>query len=170
MESTNFRQGPRFSCCTGQALAFPESHSLPRVYPRVCGGTTWVDFAYPFGYGLSPRVGETAIRRDIGRDQRGLSPRVPGNLTSTPDIGQYPSLSPRVRGNRGRAMAIVHDEGSIPACTGEPTRRNVPDPRCRVYPRVYGGTLRRRQFAVRRIGLSPRVRGNQPGQTLGRTG
>ena len=52
------------------------------------------------------------------------------------------------------------EEGSIPACTGEPSRSSSPRPTRRVYPRVYGGTSMRRLLASLMSGLSPRVRGN----------
>ena len=69
-------------------------------------------------------------------------------------------LSPRVRGNlRARRVALARG-GSIPACAGEPTPRATACATSRVYPRVCGGTPRRRQSWHSKMGLSPRVRGN----------
>ena len=82
-------------------------------------------------------------RRDarIRAERRGLSPRVRGNL---PDYG------------------IPHCVGgSIPACAGEPAPRALRPPASGVYPRVCGGTSPVRATSARRMGLSPRVRGNQ---------
>ena len=79
-------------------------------------------------------------------------------------------LSPRVRGNRAGLPRPRCDEGSIPACAGEPvtsTELNAPSA---VYPRVCGGTGNIRPGRQDHIGLSPRVRGNhhtmvhQPGK------
>ena len=70
-------------------------------------------------------------------------------------------LSPRVRGNRDDFCHYVSCGGSIPACAGEPkgacTGRRNPS----VYPRVCGGTTSCTFLMFARMGLSPRVRGNQ---------
>ena len=57
---------------------------------------------------------------------------------------------------------------SIPACAGEPPVPVMKAFSCGVYPRVCGGTNHAASALGRRIGLSPRVRGNpgdapQPG-------
>ena len=72
-------------------------------------------------------------------------------------------LSPRVRGNLAAAGEHYLDLGSIPACAGEPAALLVPHNRSRVYPRVCGGTLYPVAPVNCRLGLSPRVRGNQSG-------
>ena len=69
-------------------------------------------------------------------------------------------LSPRVRGNHPRKHCESSATGSIPACTGEPWIPSGPGRPSEVYPRVYGGTLRRRPRVYPIQGLSPRVRGN----------
>ena len=69
-------------------------------------------------------------------------------------------LSPRVRGNPLPAHRQNGDQGSIPACAGEPIRRLPSLQHETVYPRVCGGTATsagRRPYSP---GLSPRVRGN----------
>ena len=71
-----------------------------------------------------------------------------------------PGLSPRVRGNLARGSEAEISLGSIPACAGEPLpAAHAANPRP-VYPRVCGGTARRRRLHQRADGLSPRVRGN----------
>ena len=74
---------------------------------------------------------------------------------------QLTGLSPRVRGNLPHALDSPVSPRSIPACAGEPrsTYRTGLTPS--VYPRVCGGTHTQIRRAVRRIGLSPRVRGNR---------
>ena len=74
-------------------------------------------------------------------------------------------LSPRVRGNRIASMPTPKSEGSIPACAGEPSLSTSSHPPSTVYPRVCGGTQLRAQKLGRRLGLSPRVRGNPTPRT-----
>ena len=69
-------------------------------------------------------------------------------------------LSPRVRGNRGGIPDGTGDSGSIPACAGEPMVYEAACLQYRVYPRVCGGTILSPAIRQRRMGLSPRVRGN----------
>ena len=78
-------------------------------------------------------------------------------------VHQPPSvgLSPRVRGNPALRRTGPTPPRSIPACAGEPTAASVCRFRCRVYPRVCGGTALNILRAVRAEGLSPRVRGNR---------
>ena len=92
----------------------------PSVYPRVCGGTT-----------VPPRH---------ALEQKGLSPRVRGNLA--------------------REAQRIAEARSIPACAGEPVPARLPPPAPEVYPRVCGGTLPQLPQLPPRGGLSPRVRGN----------
>ena len=148
----------------------------------MCGGTRWWDDDYNQESGLSPRVrgnlksqGAYMIQgRSIpacaGEPHRGLRkhsnlwvyPRVCGGtsvLTGSDD--DEPGLSPRVRGNRGRLGLAFGFVGSIPACAGEPLLRRFPVRRLAVYPRVCGGTARAVRQRGRRLGLSPRVRGNR---------
>ena len=70
-------------------------------------------------------------------------------------------LSPRVRGNRHARQCDGEPVRSIPACAGEPSVFVWWLSVCRVYPRVCGGTHIRFHRQQRRLGLSPRVRGNR---------
>ena len=69
-------------------------------------------------------------------------------------------LSPRVRGNPSLFLALRQSCRSIPACAGEPLSSAPPAVSNQVYPRVCGGTAQALGGAGRRMGLSPRVRGN----------
>ena len=144
-------------------------HPRPRkLYPRVCGGTSWWDCRTRARTGLSPRVrGNQLVGLQNQGTDRSLSPRVRGNLTHNGDAAPY--------------------EGSIPACAGEPCNCNPKLNLHWVYPRVCGGTIVRDRTAGRptsvypRVcggtiqvgqqgqdgaGLSPRVRGNLSGRLL----
>ena len=60
-------------------------------------------------------------------------------------------------------MALVAaDDGSIPACAGEPRLVCQVCQACKVYPRVCGGTGLVIAPLLMMAGLSPRVRGNHP--------
>ena len=64
-----------------------------------------------------------------------------GGTSSAPPITDSTmGLSPRVRGNLPPVLEDCSVKRSIPACTGEPCRHDVPWVYDRVYPRVYGGT------------------------------
>ena len=152
-----------------------------RVYPRVCGGTRLGLNGRGAQGGLSPRVrgnhGHRAQQhhllgsipacagepRQQGRhsDVNAVYPRVCGGTVL--QVGGPPpkgGLSPRVRGNHRRVRPAHPGRRSIPACAGEPGNRRRACATGSVYPRVCGGTLRRRLLRWRRPGLSPRVRGN----------
>ena len=153
-----------------------------RVYPRVCGGTPGAVGHQSPRMGLSPRVrgnrrprfcsastgrsipacaGEPAmavIRSSWAR----VYPRVCGGTArALRRVASYWGLSPRVRGNPGQERYVRKPSGSIPACAGEPNPTSSRIIKRRVYPRVCGGTQRRRGNAGCRQGLSPRVRGNR---------
>ena len=70
-------------------------------------------------------------------------------------------LSPRVRGNLPGGTRRFVGARSIPACAGEPWKDWGKADRCKVYPRVCGGTDHTAGEYVNAVGLSPRVRGNR---------
>ena len=137
-----------------------------RVYPRVGGGTVSSSHGRRRVPGLSPRgrgnrdgpardigikrsipawAGEPSFRRPISGARR-VYPRVGGGTESfvlRPSF--FRGLSPRGRGNltsnRWRGLRT----GSIPAWAGEPGLERLADPRRKVYPRVGGGTLKRKE-------------------------
>ncbi len=117
-----------------------EDWSIP-----ACAGEPWVDGDRYSLKGVYPRVcGGTPLMALPGVRPRGLSPRVRGN--------------PHPQRIAGESV------GSIPACAGEPRPAASGQRRPAVYPRVCGGTRPVGKPALRRSGLSPRVRGN-PGGT-----
>ena len=152
-----------------------------KVYPRVCGGTGFVDRMDWRLAGLSPRVrgnhgddGESRQRVGsipacagepiatvrpavIGR----VYPRVCGgtDMMALADL-QSEGLSPRVRGNPAAAGKSSSGLRSIPACAGEPVSWHPMQSATPVYPRVCGGTPERLDAGDTWMGLSPRVRGN----------
>ena len=151
------------------------------VYPRVCGGTQGSSTTPARSRGLSPRVRGNRTHPPAGCQCAGSIPACAGEplrlAASTRASRVYPrvcggtatvtgpspsrwGLSPRVRGNRPRKRDAMPHPGSIPACAGEPDCRTTARRRCRVYPRVCGGTNCVWTDCTSRRGLSPRVRGN----------
>ena len=147
--------------CAGEPNRVPAAQTLPRVYPRVCGGTPSATGTGAAMTGLSPRVrgnrqgdgellsafgsipacaGEPS-RPACGRCGRRVYPRVCGGTDQQVIIsGRSEGLSPRVRGNLDDRGAFRLTPGSIPACAGEPRSDSL--------------------LAASMPGLSPRVRGN----------
>ena len=132
--------------------------------------------------------GGTISSISISRRERGLSPRVRGNLHERDrkegDNGSIPAcagepiermicqssdsgLSPRVRGNPEALPRSFEKVRSIPACAGEPIATTPSSSRIRVYPRVCGGTDKPGFPVLAATGLSPRVRGNRGHSPLG---
>ena len=94
----------------------------------------------------------------VGR--QGVYPRVYGESAHRRHrLSRSCGLSPRVRGIPGRVGIAGRDQGSIPACTGNPARGAVQGRAGRVYPRVYGESGTQVGRPALREGLSPRVRG-----------
>ena len=143
--------------------------------------------AFGCGVGLSPRVrgnrlyevqnflGERSIPAcageptgDVIKEPAGkVYPRVCGGTSEVASLYTLKvGLSPRVRGNLLGAKDIHTEEGSIPACAGEPIAIALSYLARRVYPRVCGGTDPRTSVTDFGVGLSPRVRGNQCGPIL----
>ena len=155
------KAGRSIPACAGEPTARAKCLAASRVYPRVCGGTHWSPFAHPQIHGLSPRVrgnlvqnagnlrrawsipacaGEPFVRL-VGRGRWRVYPRVCGG-TNRGSNGRWrwAGLSPRVRGNQQGRAQVDADQGSIPACAGEPRQSCPPAGSTRVYPRVCGGT------------------------------
>ena len=111
------------------------------VYPRVCGGTRIV----------GPLAGRAG----------GLSPRMRGNReVNYPPPYREGSIPAYAGEPRGKLSSTVPG-GSIPAYAGEPGLHFSAGSGWQVYPRVCGGTRRRRVCRAVRKGLSPRMRGNR---------
>ena len=175
--------------CTGEPHPGSRIPGVPRVYPRVYGGTRQEVRRFLRISGLSPRVRGNRRQRTAGARRDGSIPACTGEPTHPVTVlrksrvyprvygGTIPGLwdavamqglSPRVRGNRKRAGEGRVPGRSIPACTGEPVTIISCVPAAMVYPRVYGGTSRSAAARAGASGLSPRVRGNPVGRATGR--
>ena len=147
--------------CAGEPRVIQTRTRSPWVYPRVCGGTSQYKWMLSFLWGLSPRVrGNRMLSPPRDRDQGSIPacagepaaarqtcapawvyPRVcGGTATSSAWAKIIRGLSPRVRGNLAEHLGISEDDGSIPACAGEPPQCLPTSREVRVYPRVCGGT------------------------------
>ena len=167
--------------CAGEPGRYLQLGGLPPVYPRVCGGTWIATSTRLTRRGLSPRVrgnrrrhgGDRSRIRSIpacaGEPQPGsrrcpppaVYPRVCGGTAfGALKTDVLEGLSPRVRGNPSTQLFTCPASRSIPACAGEPLDDSDSTEPFKVYPRVCGGTLKRRRRRLKRQGLSPRVRGN----------
>ena len=171
--------------CAGEPPMTTSQPFLNAVYPRVCGGTILRSPSAILVSGLSPRVrgnhwllpeqlhragsipacaGEP-IPAGRGGTYREVYPRVCGGTSVS--VGAHSpaeGLSPRVRGNLHLGFLECLEEGSIPACAGEPTVQVLALINQGVYPRVCGGTLEALPRTRTTEGLSPRVRGNRWGR------
>ena len=89
-------------------------------------------------------------------------PRVCGG-TGDDDNGRAMrrGLSPRMRGNHSRCLALRMSGRSIPAYAGEPVAASAGWLANKVYPRVCGGTGLGVTGSIQLNGLSPRMRGNR---------
>ena len=156
-------QNGSIPACTGEPLTPDVPGIAIEVYPRVYGGTDIFSSSTFRDSGLSPRVrgnppgfnphgrckgsipactGEP-VAADCTWTDREVYPRVYGGTFNDEihlELGE--GLSPRVRGNRNGKYDAVDNDGSIPACTGEPAGRPCSASPTGVYPRVYGGTRR----------------------------
>ena len=131
------------------------------VYPRVCGGTCGHIPAPMRRLGLSPRMRGNPARvagagrrpgsipayagePPVSRGWRGYGRVYPRVCGGTPSLRRNAcrmrGLSPRMRGNRRRAVSRQDGQRSIPAYAGEPFVSDNVRKLCGVYPRVCGGT------------------------------
>ena len=142
-----WRCGGSIPACAGEPAQATPPSAPPRVYPRVCGGTTSMRLRRLRSAGLSPRVrGNRTQEEDelvragsipacAGEPSRPTSrysrakvyPRVCGGTLDLVLIreGDH-GLSPRVRGNRTHVAGDPVPVRSIPACAGEPPSRARP--------------------------------------------
>ena len=81
-------------------MPLPPKPMVPRVYPRVCGGTY--------------------IIANNADDSDGLSPRVRGNRAGAPEPVDISRSIPACAGNLVVDCQAYRLVGSIPACAGEP--------------------------------------------------
>ena len=101
----------------------------------------------------------------------GVHPRVCGEAGCQDRRASRPSgPSPRVRGSLPDIPSQSDPLGSIPACAGKPTTRNISVRAIRVHPRVCGEALLVVWLTVLYSGPSPRVRGSRPTAVRGGCG
>ena len=114
------KRGRSIPACAGEPLRERRPPRAVRSIPA-CAGEPCVWQRRRRVRKVYPRVcGGTRIRAAAMNDWKGLSPRVRGNLKNeNPPLSRW---------------------GSIPACAGEPPVPPHAKARCRVYPRVCGGT------------------------------
>ena len=156
-------------------------HSVGTVYPRVGGGTVSQPGTTVTMSGLSPRGRGNRLRVACGASPLGSIPawagEPPGLLQPVQPNRVYPrvgggthpdiakalaegGLSPRGRGNHVEGEGYDLGGGSIPAWAGEPWMLRPSWTTSRVYPRVGGGTSLKLPGFQKKVGLSPRGRGN----------
>ena len=147
--------------CGGTSMLTCKSTASKGLSPRVRGNPFQSDRS-DCRCGSIPACAGEPPQRGGYVSQTGVYPRVCGG-TVVIDIGddQERGLSPRVRGNLNPLFHESLDARSIPACAGEPSKNCLESPRLPVYPRVCGGTPPDTSVAGPPGGLSPRVRGNQ---------
>ena len=174
------RSAGSIPACTGNPFSRADRRRDRAVYPRVYGESAAAAPVRSCATGLSPRVRGIPDLLDV----RGFPPRSipactgnPAGPRSKSDNGQvYPrvygesdsladrpprvkGLSPRVRGIPAPLAGLGQVAGSIPACTGNPSRGWSRRPGWAVYPRVYGESRWKTRAKIGCMGLSPRVRG-----------
>ena len=83
-----------------------------------------------------------------------------GAMFLIPHLVKPMGPSPRVRGSRHHRGEPAAEDGSIPACAGEPTVAQVRSVMIGVHPRVCGGAFLEAAWITLTWGPSPRVRGS----------
>ncbi len=167
--------------CAGEPRMSRWATTANWVYPRVCGGARDGERTEHAGPGLSPRVrgSHQKVRCPlVGTGSIPACAGEPSPVSQTPGSARvYPrvcggaaarvtvkattqGLSPRVRGSLVDFFHANVNQGSIPACAGEPQSARSRSRTRRVYPRVCGGAASRRRTSACSRGLSPRVRGS----------
>ena len=116
-------------------------------------------------YGSIPACAGEPSATTSSPTPQAVYPRVCGGTTRCAATAkEADGLSPRVRGNPCPVGAVTRQNGSIPACAGEPAGAAVEVMAVMVYPRVCGGTSAALVLPRSVPGLSPRVRGNPSGR------
>ena len=151
------------------------------AYPRMRGGTTSWSPPSIGGRGLSPHARGNRALAFFGGPGHGSIPACAGEPVRERRPKRlwrvYPrmrggtgqqcfetcitqGLSPHARGNLFQHQGSSWNQGSIPACAGEPPGSGKGQLRAGVYPRMRGGTAAAAGGAGRGEGLSPHARGN----------
>ena len=153
--------------CGGTSAEGVDVDDLPGLSPRVRGNLNDGGLEPDGGGSIPACAGEPDLRAKSGPEGR-VYPRVCGGTRRYPGIpNPQKGLSPRVRGNLRPAVTTTTGIRSIPACAGEPLAATTGGGVSRVYPRVCGGTAGWARNQTWTRGLSPRVRGNLLRAALG---
>ena len=166
----------------GEPIAASEAIAKRGDYPRACGGTELEAGMRNALKGLSPRMRGNRRQSAVDTFHRGTIPAHAGEPSEQVNplvpTWDYPracggtgrldahsrarkGLSPRMRGNLSVTTWPAPTWGTIPAHAGEPIRAAARASRARDYPRACGGTLIANGFGYKKMGLSPRMRGNR---------
>ena len=159
--SAKFLVYPRV--CGGIRCGQPAPQYMYGLSPRVRGNLlSWMHGNATYR-SIPACAGESGDGRDI-LFLKGVYPRVCGGISTTKSVSlQEYGLSPRVRGNLLTSPPQLSQIGSIPACAGESYPVFLVSPAVWVYPRVCGGIPFLSHLSAWHLGLSPRVRGNLTG-------
>ena len=107
--------------CAGEPKHIISGVPRYRVYPRVCGGTLLCRPLSRFLARSIPACAGEPWQEKSGDLTDAVYPRVCGGTQRVAYLQLLSQgLSPRVRGNRARAVAMNRVARSIPACAGEP--------------------------------------------------
>ena len=150
--------------CGGTSEGWGKSELREGLSPRVRGNHAVGHLLEGTAGSIPAGAGEPGAQQRLVRDT-GVYPRGCGGTAEPRTHGKTDrGLSPRVRGNLGRDTLAGLRIGSIPAGAGEPNLLSATGSHIRVYPRGCGGTPFVSPMNATPMGLSPRVRGNQHGE------
>ena len=146
--------------CGGTGKVSNHTRAKSGLSPRVRGNRRRVAVRWHAGRSIPARAGEPGSPSRSSSGRR-VYPRACGGTHDKRDHGRHEQgLSPRVRGNRERHCFRAPANRSIPARAGEPKPPRWSRLNARVYPRACGGTYAMLFGKPVDWGLSPRVRGN----------
>ena len=162
LERGGTRRGLRsIPACAGEPLCQNRSTPRPMVYPRVCGGTSWLKPGAISSSGLSPRVrGNHSTCRQTLPGTRSI-PACAGEPAAGGSRCTGCRVYPRVCGGTSTGMSRPHSQAGLsPRVRGNLYVKNFSTSPWGSIPRVCGGTPKAIFETGVLKGLSPRVRGN----------
>ena len=112
-------RGGSIPACAGEPRGRCSRRRGRRVYPRVCGGTSYSAFPRKPGWGLSPRVRGNRTQRPTGRTLDGSIPACAGEPCGCSRCWCQPRVYPRVcGGTSNRASDPSAPRGLSPRVRG----------------------------------------------------
>ena len=116
---TKYRSIP---ACAGEPPLARLSIPAVRVYPRVCGGTRYVEGAIAGLLGLSPRVRGNRMRARVHMPWEGSIPACAGEPLDNPQFCRRQQVYPRVCGGTfSPALPLSTSAGLSPRVRGNPS-------------------------------------------------